>query len=217
MDQLLEWLSALHNPDKLIELIRAGSYPVLFGIVYAETGLLVGFFLPGDSLLVTAGILAGQGYLDPWLLFGLLSAAAIFGDNTGYWIGHHTGPRIFSRPKSLLFHPDHVLRAERFYKKYGGKTVVIARFLPIVRTFAPVVAGVGRMVYRRFLTFSISGGILWIGSMTGVGYFLGSIPGVNRYLHVIILAVILVSFLPGVIEFLRHRAQAKKAGRNEDP
>lgn len=209
MENLVGWLSALHDPNKLIELIRAGSYPVLFGIVFAETGLLLGFFLPGDSLLVTAGILAGQGVLEPWSLFGLLSAAAILGDNTGYWIGRRSGPHVFTRPKSLLFNPAHVQRAQRFYERYGGKTVVIARFVPIVRTFGPVVAGVGRMVYKRYVLFSVSGGILWIGSMTAVGYFLGSIPGVNRYLHLIIIAVIVVSFIPAVVEFLRHRAEKK--------
>jgi membrane-associated protein len=212
MENLVGWLSALHDPNKLIELIRAGSYPVLFGIVFAETGLLLGFFLPGDSLLVTAGILAGQGYLEPWTLFGLLAAAAVLGDNTGYWIGRKTGPLIFKRPKSLLFNPDHVHRAHRFYERYGGKTVVIARFVPIVRTFAPVVAGVGLMPWRRYVLFSVSGGILWIGSMTATGYFLGSIPGVNRYLHLIILAVIAISFIPAVVELLRERARAKKNG-----
>lgn len=207
MENLIGWLTALHDPNRLIELIRAGSYPVLFGIVYAETGLLLGFFLPGDSLLVTAGILAGQGYLDPWALFGLLSMAAVFGDNTGYWIGRRSGPHVFTRPKSLLFNPEHVRRAERFYLRYGGKTVVIARFVPIVRTFGPVVAGVGRMVYRRYVLFSVAGGILWIGSMTATGYFLGTIPGVKQYLHLIILAVITISFIPAVVEVLRQRAE----------
>lgn len=211
MDSVLEFLKALYDPEKLKALIATGSYPVLFAIVFAETGLMLGFFLPGDSLLVTAGILAGQGLLDPWALFGLLSVAAVVGDNTGYWIGRRGGPLVFNRPKSLLFHPEHVNRAERFYKKYGPKTVVIARFVPIVRTFGPVVAGVGRMDYRRYVSFSVSGGLLWIGSMTVVGYFLGSIPGVTRYLHVIIVAVIVLSFIPAVVEILRERAAHRRA------
>ena len=170
MDLLKELLGALHDPEKLKALILWGSYPVLFGIVFAETGLLVGFFLPGDSLLVTAGILAGQGYLDLATLMVLLCIAAISGDTTGYAIGRRTGPLIFKRPKSLLFNPAHIERAQRFYDKYGGKTIVLARFIPIVRTFAPVVAGVGRMAYRRFLAFNIFGGIGWILSMTAAGY-----------------------------------------------
>lgn len=210
MEQALEFLKALYDPEKLKALIAAGSYPVLFGIVFAETGLMFGFFLPGDSLLVTAGILAGQGLLDPWALFGLLTVAAVLGDNTGYWIGRRGGPLVFKRPKSLLFHPDHVRRAEHFYERYGAKTVVYARFVPIVRTFGPVVAGVGRMAYRRYVFFSVSGGILWIGSMTVAGYFLGSIPGVTRYLHVIIAAVIVLSFIPAVVEVLRQRAAHRK-------
>lgn len=205
-----EFLKALYDPEKLKALIATGSYPVLFAIVFAETGLMLGFFLPGDSLLVTAGILAGQGVLDPWLLFGLLTLAAVLGDNTGYWIGRRGGPLVFRRPKSLLFNPAHVDRAHRFYEKYGAKTVVIARFVPIVRTFGPVVAGVGRMVYSRYVFFSVSGGLLWIGSMTVIGYFLGSIPGVTRYLHLIIVAVIVVSFIPAVVEVLRERAAHKK-------
>ena len=211
MDHILEFLKALYDHEKLKALIAAGSYPVLFGIVFSETGLMVGFFLPGDSLLVTAGILSGQGLLNPWLLCGFLSAAAIFGDNTGYWIGRKTGPVVFKRPKSLLFNPAHVERAHGFYERYGGKTVVIARFVPIVRTFAPVVAGVGKMPWPRYILFSITGGAAWICSMTLVGYFLGSIPGVTRYLHIIILAVIFLSVLPAVIEVWRQkRAKAPR-------
>ncbi|MEW5765230.1 MAG: VTT domain-containing protein [Acidobacteriota bacterium] len=205
----MEWLAALHDPEKLKALIAWGSYPVLFGIVFAETGLLVGFFLPGDSLLVTAGIMAGQGYLDLWTLFWLLSAAAIVGDSTGYSIGYRTGPLIFKRPKSLLFNPNHLVKAQHFYEKYGGKTIVLARFVPVIRTFAPVVAGVGRMEYRRFLCFNVFGGIGWILSMTTAGFFMGRIPGVDRYLHLIILTVIIVSWIPGVVEVLRERRRKR--------
>jgi membrane-associated protein len=212
MELLTELLGALHDPDKLRALILWGSYPVLFGIIFAETGLLIGFFLPGDSLLVTAGILAGQGYLDISLLMILLTVAAIVGDSTGYAIGKKTGPLIFKRPKSLLFNPEHLNRAHRFYEKYGGKTIVIARFVPIVRTFAPVVAGVGQMSYRRFLAFNIFGGIGWIVSMTAAGYFLGSLPGVDQYLHLIILAVIFISFVPVIVEVWREHRKKKEPG-----
>ena len=212
MEQVKHWLAFLHDPEALKGLILWGGYPILCAIVYSETGLMVGFFLPGDSLLVTAGILAGLGHLDAASLCVLLSAAAIAGDNTGYWIGRKSGPLVFSRPKSLLFNPKNVQRAHGFYERYGAKTVVLCRFVPIVRTFAPVVAGVGRMKYSRFLTFSVCGGILWITSMTLAGYFLGTIPGVSRYLHVIILAVIAVSFLPAVFEILRERGRRKSGG-----
>ncbi|MGC8724419.1 MAG: DedA family protein [Acidobacteriota bacterium] len=215
MELLKEALALLHDPEKLKALILWGSYPVLFAIVFSETGLLIGFFLPGDSLLVTAGILAGQGYLNLWHLFLLLSAAAIAGDSTGYAIGHKAGPMIFKRPKSLLFNPEHLLRAQRFYEKYGGKTIVLARFIPIIRTFAPVVAGVGRMHYRRFLSFNVFGGIGWIVAMSSAGYFLGRLPGVDRYLHLIIVLVIVISIVPGVVEVLKerrhHRRQAEAA------
>jgi membrane-associated protein len=211
MDQIKDWLGFLHDPEKLKAMILWGGYPVLTAIVFSETGLLVGFFLPGDSLLVTAGVLAGLGHLNPAFLCLLLSAAAIAGDNTGYWIGRRSGPHIFQRPKSLLFNPANVERARSFYEKYGPKTVVLCRFVPIIRTFNPVVAGVGRMRYPRYLTYSIFGGVLWISSMVLVGYFLGSIPGMSRYLHVIILTVIVVSFIPAVVEILRERARAKRA------
>jgi membrane-associated protein len=215
MEHLKEWLSYLYNAEKLKDLIIYGSYPALCAIVFAETGLLIGFFLPGDSLLVTAGIMAGQGYLNAPLLMVVLSISAIVGDTVGYSIGYRAGPHIFSRPKSLLFDPEHLNRASRFYEKYGGKTIVLARFLPLIRTFAPVVAGVGKMKYSRFLSYNIFGGIGWIVSMISIGYFLGSIPGIDRYLHLIIILVIVISFIPGVWEFLRERAKRKREAQNE--
>jgi membrane-associated protein len=211
MEAIKHALSFLHDPEALKGLILWGGYPVLFAIVYAETGLMVGFFLPGDSLLVTAGILAALGHLNPAILCLLLSAAAILGDNTGYWIGRKGGPHVFTRPKSLLFNPKHVERARRFYGRYGAKTVVLCRFVPIVRTFGPVVAGVGRMRYGKYVLYSVAGGILWITSMTLTGYFLGSIPGVSRYLHFVILGVIAISFLPVIIEYLRERKRVMAA------
>ena len=164
MELLTDFFSRLNQFD---ELIRWGGYTVLLVIIFAETGLLVGFFLPGDSLLVTAGLVAsGGGGLDIKLLIVLLSIAAILGDSTGYAIGAFLGPRLFSREDSRLFHKDHVRRTHRFYEKYGAKTIVIARFVPIIRTFAPTVAGVGKMRYRTFLAFNVVGGIGWVTSMT---------------------------------------------------
>ncbi len=199
----------LHN---LPELIRWGGYTILFIIVFAETGLLVGFFLPGDSLLVTAGLLSAlDGTLHIGVLNALLIIAAITGDSAGYAIGYHIGPKIFSRPNSILFHRDHLLRAQNFYEKYGNKTIVLARFVPIVRTFAPTVAGVGKMNYRHFLTYNVLGGIGWVLSMTLGGYYLGRlIPDVEKKLHWIILAVILISIVPIIKEVLQARKESKE-------
>ena len=193
------------------DLIRWGGYAVLIVIVFSETGLLAGFFLPGDSLLVTAGLLSAvDSSLNIWVLNGLLSLAAVLGDSTGYWIGYHAGPKIFNRDDSFFFHRDHLARTQRFYDKYGAKTIVIARFVPIVRTFAPTVAGVGKMRYQKFLTYNVAGGAAWVMSMTLGGYFLGrSIPNIEKQIHWIILVVIAVSFLPILTEWLKHRAEQK--------
>lgn len=209
MEFLIEFFSKLHNLD---ELIRWGGYVVLATIVFAETGLLVGFFLPGDSLLITAGLFAATGHLNVWVLFFLLTAMAIIGDAVGYWIGRVAGPKIFTREKSLLFAKNHLLVAKAFYEKHGGKTIILARFMPLVRTFAPVVAGVAQMPYTQFALYNIVGGVTWVGSMVFAGYFLGrSIPGIESKIHYIILIVIVVSFLPMVIEWIRHQRRKKKA------
>ena len=204
MDVFIELFSKLHHFD---ELIRWGGYTVLAAVVFAETGLLAGFFLPGDSMLVTAGLIAASSETlhIGWLII-LLSIAAIAGDSTGYAIGYHLGPRIFSREDSRWFHKDHVRRTQRFYEKYGVKTIVLARFVPIVRTFAPTVAGVGKMRYRIFLTFNVMGGIGWVMSMTLIGFFLGrSIPDIERHLHWVIAAVIGLSLLPILNEWRASR------------
>ena len=195
MERIFEVFATLYRFD---ELIRWGGYAVLIAIVFAETGLLAGFFLPGDSLLVTAGLLATTGEpLNIWLLIVMLSAAAIAGDSTGYAIGYHLGPRLFRRENSWLFHKDHVARTQRFYDKYGPKTIVLARFVPIVRTFAPTLAGVGKMRYRTFLLFNIAGGVGWVAAMTLAGYGLGRlIPDIERKLHWVIAIVIVLSLLP---------------------
>jgi membrane-associated protein len=190
-------------------LIQWGGYVLLVAIVFTETGLLVGFFLPGDSLLITAGLLAGMGTLNIWWLNGLLIAAAILGDSTGYAIGARLGPRIFTREQSLLFNPKHVLRTQRFYEKYGAKTIVIARFVPIIRTFAPVLAGVGDMRYRRFLTYNIVGGVAWVTSMTWAGYLLGqTVPNISKNIHVLVIVVIVLSCVPIAVEIYRERRKA---------
>jgi len=203
----LEFLRDLvRGAYSLDSLIQWGGYGVLFAIVFAETGLLVGFFLPGDSLLITAGLLAANGTLNIWWLNGLLIVAAVVGDSVGYAIGRRLGPRLFTRQKSLLFNPAHVERTRRFYEKYGAKTIVIARFVPIVRTFAPVLAGVGGMEYRRFIFYNVAGGVGWVVSMTWVGYLLRqSIPNIGSYIHIVVPIVIVLSCIPIAVELLRER------------
>jgi membrane-associated protein len=207
----MEWLKELfHRLTDVETLVRVGGLTAMTAIVFAETGLMVGFFLPGDSLLVTAGVFAAAGHFNIWMLNGVLVAAAIVGDTVGYWIGRRAGPALFKRPKSLLFNPDHLRRAHDFYEKHGGKTIILARFMPIVRTFAPVVAGMGRMDYRRFLSFNVFGGLFWVVSMTLIGYYLGQIPGVREHIEVVILIVVFLSILPGIVAFARERMKKRK-------
>jgi membrane-associated protein len=205
----LEFLTQLFDQLRDLEgLVKWAGYIGLTLIIFAETGLLVGFFLPGDSLLVTAGLLAADPAfgLNVWLLGCILTVAAIVGDTVGYGVGKTTGPRIFTREDSLLFHKDHLLRAQAFYEKHGGRTIIIARFMPIVRTFAPVVAGVGRMEYRAFLSYNVIGGVLWIWSMLLTGWVLArTVPGVAKHVEKIILLVVFLSVLPGIIAWLRER------------
>lgn len=173
-------------------------------IVFAETGLLVAT-LPGDSLLVTAGLFAARGDLDIVTLNLLLMAMAVSGDATGYFLGARIGPRLFSRPKSLLFKPEHLVKTHAFYERHGGKTIIIARFMPFVRTFAPVVAGMGKMGYPRFAAYNVIGGVLWVGSMTMTGYVLIQLfPGIDQHLHYVIATVVFLSILPGIIAYARH-------------
>ncbi len=193
-------------------IIRWGGLLMLVVIIFAETGLMVGFFLPGDSLLVTAGVFSAAGHLELWTLLAAVTAAAIVGDQVGYWIGYRAGPLLFRREDSLLFKRRHLLRAHAFYERHGGKTIILARFMPIIRTFAPVVAGVGEMRYRRFVAFNVVGGFLWVWSMALLGFSLGhTIPDIDRHIHLVILVVVFLSILPGIIEFLRSR------GRVADP
>ncbi len=202
MEFLYDLARGVYSLDSLIQW---GGYTVLFAIVFAETGLLIGFFLPGDSLLVTAGLVASAGALNIWWLNVILIVAAVVGDSTGYAIGRRLGPRLFTRQKSLLFNPAHVERTRRFYERYGAKTIVIARFVPIVRTFAPVLAGVGEMEYRRFVFYNVAGGVGWVVSMTSAGYLMGQFPVIGSNIHIMVLIVIVLSLIPIAVELLRER------------
>ncbi|MDP3792526.1 MAG: DedA family protein [bacterium] len=201
----------------LIALIKAVGYIGLFLIIFAESGLFVGFFLPGDSLLFTAGFLASQDYLHIAPLIILTFSAAVLGDNFGYAFGRKVGPAIFKREDSLLFHKDHLVKASEYYKKYGGKTIILARFMPIVRTFAPIVAGVGKMKYSDFFFYNFIGGVIWGIGMPLTGYFLGStVPNIDHYLIPIILFIIFASMTPPAWHFLKekhHRQQIRKVVR----
>lgn len=210
MDSILHFLRSLYTSEglkHLIELIGPLKFcAIVSGILFVETGLFVGFFLPGDSLLVTAGIFAGQSFVPiKWLLLpGIL--CAIIGDQLGYWIGRSAGPAIYKKEDSFLFRRSHLQRAHDFYEKYGGRAVILARFVPIVRTFCPPVAGAARMPYSRYLLFDIFGGMFWVGSMILGGYLLGSrIPNIGKYLHFVIGGIILLSIMPPIIGLLRSR------------
>ena len=197
-------------------MVRLGGYIGLTAIIFAETGLLFGFFLPGDSLLVTAGLLSTQPQfgLNMWLLGVLLTIAAIAGNSLGYAIGKVTGPRLFTRDDSLFFKKKHLFHAHAFYERHGGRTLVIARFMPIVRTFVPVVAGLADMKFRTYTAYNVLGAVLWIWSMLFIGYFLGRyIPGVENHITKVILVVIFISLLPGLISWQRERMRAARAIR----
>jgi membrane-associated protein len=207
---LLELYRTLTTPDKLIQLLGTllsgwPGYAVLFGVVYSETGLLVGFFLPGDSFLFTVGVVAGAGSLNIVAVNLVLMAGAMMGDSTGYLLGRKTGPRIFSRPDSRMFKQAYVKRTHAYYERYGGKTILIARFVPIVRTFAAFMAGVADMPYRRFLPYSMCGGMGWVFLLTMLGYGLGSVPLVKQNFDKAILLVIFISLIPVFIEGYRAR------------
>ncbi len=203
----------LHLDKYLVQLVQQYgtlSYGILFAIIFCETGLVVTPFLPGDSLLFAVGALSASGGFNPYLIFLTLAIAAILGDSTNYWIGYFIGPKVFASENSLLLNRKHLERTNAFYAKYGGKTVIIARFIPIVRTFAPFVAGIGRMSYPKFLFFSVFGTIIWIGLFVAAGYWFGNIPIVKRNFTLVVFAIIGISILPAVIEALRARQEAKK-------
>ena len=187
------------------------TYLLLFGIVFCETGLVVTPFLPGDSLLFATGAFAARGSLDVWIVTALLSLAAVLGDTVNYWIGAKVGPKVFHRDDVRFLNRKHLDRTHEFYERYGGKTIVIARFIPIVRTFAPFVAGIGKMSYLRFLAYNVVGGIAWVLAFVLGGYYFGNIPVVKRNFTLVIMAIIVISVMPAVIEVVRQRLRAKEA------
>ncbi|MBZ2176129.1 MAG: VTT domain-containing protein [Acidobacteriota bacterium] len=211
---VFDFLKSLTNPDGLMQLLSLmfsgwQGYALLFGIVFAETGLLAGFFLPGDSLLFTVGVVAGAGGLNIWAIIGVLIVAAVVGDGVGYLLGRKAGVSVYNRPDSRFFKREHLVRTQAFYEKHGGKTIIYARFVPIVRTFAPFIAGVAQMDYPRFLSFNIFGGIGWVISMTMAGYFLGEVELVRRHFEKVIVGIVFVSVLPIVLEYFRGRGRSE--------
>jgi membrane-associated protein len=182
------------------------GYVGLFAIIFAETGLLVGFFFPGDSLLVSAGLFASTGDLNIFFLNLLLIPAAILGNSVGYWIGYKSGPKLFKREQSLLFRKDYLIKTKEFYDKHGGSTIIITRFMPFFRTFAPIVAGIGQMKYSKFTNYNIISAIMWIMSMTLIGFFLGrSIPNIDKHIDKVIIIIVFLSLLPAIIKYLKHK------------
>lgn len=209
----MEWIKFLmdfliHMDKHLGAIITAcgpWTYTLFFGVIFCETGLVITPFLPGDSLLFATGSFAAQGVLNPHLLFLLLSIAAILGDTVNYWIGHYLGPKVFHTEKTPWLNKQHLQQAHAFYERHGGKTIIFARFIPIIRTFAPFVAGIGTMNYWRFVAYNVVGGIAWVALFVYGGYFFGNLPMVKRNFTLVIFAIIILSLVPAVVEFLRHR------------
>jgi membrane-associated protein len=214
----MEWITTLidlflHLDQHLNVIIREyglWTYLLLFVIIFCETGFVVTPFLPGDSLLFAAGTFAASGVLDPLWLFVLLSIAAVAGDTVNYWVGNLVGPKIFHQEQNRFFKKENLTRTHEFYEKYGGKTIIIARFIPIIRTFAPFVAGIGKMTYLHFISYNVIGGIAWIAIFVFGGYHFGNLPMVKRNFTLVIMAIIIISILPGIYEFLRQRMQSSK-------
>lgn len=209
MELINAFIEILMHLDRHLDLVIRSygtwTYGILFFIIFLETGLVVTPFLPGDSLLFAGGTFAALGSLDmKWLIISL-SMAAIAGDTVNYWIGYSVGPKVFNKEKSRFLNKKYLYRTHRFYERYGGKTIILARFIPIIRTFAPFVAGIGTMTYRRFIIYNISGGIAWVVLLVLGGYMFGNIPVVKQNFSLVIFAIIILSILPGIIEFLRHR------------
>jgi membrane-associated protein len=212
---LLEIWKSLTDPDRLIHLLTQVvtgwfGYALLAGVVFAETGLLIGLFLPGDSLLFTVGVVAGAGELNIVQICVLLAGASILGDQCGYFLGRRTGPAIFSRPDSRWFKQEYVTRTQHFYERHGGKTLIYAKFVPVVRAFAPYMAGVGRMSYARFLSFNVWGGLGWVLSMTLGGYALGNYPFIRRNFEKVVLGIVLVSVAPLILHYLQSRRTVRE-------
>ena len=216
MEYLLKFIDIFLHLDEHLGLVIQSygnwTYLILFLIIFCETGLVVTPILPGDSLLFAIGTFAASGYLDINKILALLSAAAVLGDTVNYWMGSLIGTKVFHYENSRIFRKEYLDKTHHFYEKYGGKTIIIARFVPIVRTFAPFVAGVGAMTYLKFLAYNIAGGILWIFSITLAGYYFGNIPIVKNNFTIVIIAIVFISVLPGVIEYIRNKRQARGAG-----
>ena len=217
LNELIQQVKHYLNPNT----IAGAGYLVLIFVVFAETGLAAGFFLPGDSLLVVAGLFAAKGDLNVFILLITLFVAAVIGDAVGYYTGLKMGQRIFTRQKSFFFKPSHLQKANEFYDKYGGKTIIIARFVPIVRTFAPIVAGAAKMPYRRFVIFNVIGGFLWVFSMILAGYFLGSTLksrfgiDLDRHIEWVVIIVVALSLIPIAVEFIKSRREKARTARSE--
>lgn len=209
MEHIIWFINLFLHLDKHLDTVISSfgvwTYVILFLIIFCETGLVVTPILPGDSMLFAAGTFAAMGSLDKWYLAVSLAIAAILGDTVNYWIGYIVGPRVFTSSSSKFLNKKHLTRSHEFYEKYGGKTIIIARFMPIIRTFAPFVAGIGRMTYIKFLLYNITGGILWISLFIFGGYYFGNIPFVKHNFTVVIFVIIFISLIPIVIEFLRHK------------
>ena len=213
--QLIGFLRSLTDPDQLIYLLSTVitgwyGYLALFVIVFSESGLLVGFFLPGDSLLFTVGVVAGAGKLNVLLMIVLLSAASILGDGSGFFLGNTLGYKLFSNPKSRIFRREYLDRTHAFYERYGGKTILYAKFVPIIRTFAAFIAGVGKMSYPRFLAFNVFGAIGWVTSMIVLGYLLGGVPIIRHNFEKVVLLIIAISLLPAVLQVINERRGASQ-------
>ena len=201
----------IFHGEGLITLIKSVGYVGIFTIVFAESGILIGAFLPGDSLLFTAGFLTSQNFLNIWILIPTLFIAAVLGDNVGYAFGKKVGPKIFKKKNSLLFHQDNLIKAEIFYEKHGPITVMLARWIPFIRTFAPIVAGVGKMNYKTFFSYNVLGGFLWTASLPLAGYYLGQfIPDIDKYLLPIIGVIIFISILPPIYHIIKEKNKSKK-------
>lgn len=210
--ELIETL--LHFDEYLAQFINTFGgwvYVLLFAIIFAETGFVVTPFLPGDSLLFVVGTLAGSGYLNFWLIYVTLLIAAILGDTVNYWIGHHTGHKVFNKENSKFFNKHHLETTRKFFAKHGGKTIIIARFVPIVRSFAPFVAGMGSMHYSTFLAYNVIGGFVWVTSLTVAGYFFGALPIIKNNFEAAIFIIIFLSLIPAVIEYIKAKREPKKA------
>lgn len=209
MDSLKFLLHLDSYLESIIQAVGPLTYVILFLIIFAETGLVVTPFLPGDSLLFIVGALSGGGFLNIWVSYILLLIAAVLGDTANYWIGHHFGPKVFSKKNSKIFNPEYLEKTRTFYAKYGGKTIILARFLPIIRTFAPFVAGIGKMHYGTFILYNVVGAFIWVTVFTFAGYFFGGIPFIKNNFEYAVVVIVLVSVLPVIYEYVKHKMEKK--------